>query len=162
MIFKPHKVTSNLPSSSSLISFAAWMPSSLRLRSICLDRATAARSSADDAHPMLMTCWFVVSCWQWPFRNRDAVARLVLDAWRNTHPSSVQCSYLCVSIRFALFTRFGDLLFIYQSFFRVVLNFFISLFLQVRLASLFADPGVFMLNTSLNKQMFSFILLLSF
>lgn len=42
-----------LPSSSSLISLAAWMPSSLRFRSIRRLRAAAARSSADCAHPIM-------------------------------------------------------------------------------------------------------------
>lgn len=35
-----------------MISLAAWMPSSLRFFSICLERASAARSSADIAHPI--------------------------------------------------------------------------------------------------------------
>lgn len=42
----------HLPNSNSLISLAAWMPSSLRFFSIIFDRATAARSSADDVHPI--------------------------------------------------------------------------------------------------------------
>lgn len=42
-----------LPSSSSLMSLAAWMPSSFRLRSIRRLRAAAARSSADCAQPMV-------------------------------------------------------------------------------------------------------------
>lgn len=43
----------DLPSSSSLMSLAAWMPSSLRFFSICLLLAMAARSSAEEAHPMM-------------------------------------------------------------------------------------------------------------
>lgn len=41
------------------MSLAAWMPSSLRFFSICLLRARAARSSADEAQPMAMarTAW---------------------------------------------------------------------------------------------------------
>lgn len=41
------------------MSLAAWMPSSLRFFSICLLRAMAARSSADEAQPMAMarTAW---------------------------------------------------------------------------------------------------------
>lgn len=35
------------------MSFAAWMPSSFRFFSICLLRASAARSSADEVHPMV-------------------------------------------------------------------------------------------------------------
>ncbi len=35
------------------MSFAAWMPSSLRFFSICLLLALEARSSADMAHPMM-------------------------------------------------------------------------------------------------------------
>lgn len=48
-----------LPRSKSLISLAAWIPSSLRFFSICLLRARAARSSADEAQPMAMarTAW---------------------------------------------------------------------------------------------------------
>ena len=46
----------HLPSSSSLMSLAAWMPSSLRFFSICLLRALDARSSALMAQPM-MTAW---------------------------------------------------------------------------------------------------------
>jgi hypothetical protein len=41
-----------LPRSKSLISLAAWMPSSLRFFSISLERATAALSSADMAQPI--------------------------------------------------------------------------------------------------------------
>ena len=41
-----------LPSSKSLISLAAWMPSSLRFFSMSLERATAALSSADMAQPI--------------------------------------------------------------------------------------------------------------
>lgn len=41
------------------MSLAAWMPSSLRFFSICLLRARAARSSADEAQPMAIarTAW---------------------------------------------------------------------------------------------------------
>lgn len=35
------------------MSLAAWMPSSFRFFSICLLRARAARSSAEDVHPIL-------------------------------------------------------------------------------------------------------------
>lgn len=42
-----------LPSKSSLMSFAACIPSSLRFFSICLLRALEALSSADIAHPMM-------------------------------------------------------------------------------------------------------------
>jgi hypothetical protein len=37
------------------MSLAAWMPSSFRFFSICLDRAREALSSADIAHPILLT-----------------------------------------------------------------------------------------------------------
>ena len=48
-----YKVTLiNLPSSKSLISFAAWIPSSFKFFSMSLDRATAALSSADMAQPI--------------------------------------------------------------------------------------------------------------
>ena len=43
------------PSKSSLMSLAAWMPSSFRFFSICLERAREALSSADMAHPILLT-----------------------------------------------------------------------------------------------------------
>ncbi|CAH4029166.1 unnamed protein product [Pieris brassicae] len=48
-----------LPRSSSLMSLAACMPSSFRFFSICLLRARAARSSADEAQPMAIarTAW---------------------------------------------------------------------------------------------------------
>lgn len=49
---KPNKPGLIVPSSSSLISLEAWMPSSFRFLSICRLRAAAARSSADWAHPM--------------------------------------------------------------------------------------------------------------
>lgn len=42
-----------VPKRSNLMSFAAWIPSSLRFFSICLLRALEARSSADMAHPMM-------------------------------------------------------------------------------------------------------------
>ena len=35
------------------MSLAAWMPSSFRFFSICLLRAMAARSSAEEVHPIL-------------------------------------------------------------------------------------------------------------
>lgn len=41
-----------IPRSKSLISFAAWIPSSFRFFSMSLDRATAALSSADMAQPI--------------------------------------------------------------------------------------------------------------
>ena len=44
---------SHSPSSSSLMSLAAWIPSSLRFFSICLLRAREARSSALMAQPMM-------------------------------------------------------------------------------------------------------------
>lgn len=44
----------HLPSSKSLMSFAAWMPSSFRFFSICLERCMAARSSADVVQPILL------------------------------------------------------------------------------------------------------------
>lgn len=44
----------DIPSSRSLMSLAAWIPSSLRFFSICLLRARAARSSADMAQPILL------------------------------------------------------------------------------------------------------------
>ena len=45
-----------LPNSNSLMSLAAWIPSSLRFFSICLLRAREARSSALMAQPMMMVC----------------------------------------------------------------------------------------------------------
>lgn len=42
-----------LPNSNSLISLAAWIPSSFKFFSISFDRAIAARSSADDVHPIV-------------------------------------------------------------------------------------------------------------
>ena len=50
---KKKRVAKFLPSSSSLMSLAAWIPSSFRLFSICLDLARLALSSADMAHPMV-------------------------------------------------------------------------------------------------------------
>merc|ERR1712168_1521780 len=44
------------PSSRSLMSLAAWMPSSFRFFSICLLRAREARSSALMAQPMMIAC----------------------------------------------------------------------------------------------------------
>lgn len=41
------------PKRSNLMSLAAWMPSSLRFFSICLLLARAARSSAEEVHPIL-------------------------------------------------------------------------------------------------------------
>lgn len=41
------------PNRSSLMSLAAWIPSSLRFFSICLLLARAARSSAEEVHPIL-------------------------------------------------------------------------------------------------------------
>lgn len=41
------------PSNNNLMSLAAWIPSSFRFFSICLLRASAARSSADMAQPIL-------------------------------------------------------------------------------------------------------------
>ena len=43
------------PSRRSLMSLAAWIPSSFRFFSICLERAREALSSADIAHPILLT-----------------------------------------------------------------------------------------------------------
>ncbi len=59
LIVPPHHsscdVISGIPKRSSLMSFAAWIPSSFRFFSICLDRAREALSSADIAHPILLT-----------------------------------------------------------------------------------------------------------
>lgn len=50
---KPRNIiTFYLPNSNNLISLAAWIPSSFRFFSINFDRAIAARSSADDVHPI--------------------------------------------------------------------------------------------------------------
>ena len=51
-----HIISLFLPSSSNLMSFAAWMPSSFRFFSICLLRAREALSSALMAQPMMMAC----------------------------------------------------------------------------------------------------------
>ncbi|KAJ0174050.1 hypothetical protein K1T71_010196 [Dendrolimus kikuchii] len=64
--------------SSSLMSLAAWMPSSLRFFSICLLRAMAARSSADEAQPMAMarTAWLATRGSAVPLAcSRPVVAR---------------------------------------------------------------------------------------
>ena len=49
-------MASFLPSSSNLMSFAAWIPSSFRFFSICLLRAREALSSALMAQPMMIAC----------------------------------------------------------------------------------------------------------
>ena len=55
-IFQPVGLFPFLPSSSNLMSLAAWMPSSLRFFSICLLRAREALSSALMAQPMMIAC----------------------------------------------------------------------------------------------------------
>lgn len=60
------------------MSLAAWMPSSLRFFSICLLRARAARSSADEAQPMAMarTAWLATRGSAVPLAcSRPVVAR---------------------------------------------------------------------------------------
>lgn len=60
------------------MSLAAWMPSSLRFFSICLLRAIAARSSADEAHPMAIarTAWLATRGSAVPLAcSRPVVAR---------------------------------------------------------------------------------------
>lgn len=60
------------------MSLAAWMPSSLRFFSICLLRAMAARSSADEAQPMAMarTAWLATRGSAVPLAcSRPVVAR---------------------------------------------------------------------------------------
>lgn len=42
------------------MSLAAWIPSSLRFFSICFDLAIAARSSADDVHPIFLVVSLVI------------------------------------------------------------------------------------------------------
>ena len=51
-----HIISLFLPSSSNLMSFAAWIPSSFRFFSICLLRAREALSSALMAQPMMIAC----------------------------------------------------------------------------------------------------------
>ena len=55
-IFQPVGLFPFLPSSSNLMSFAAWIPSSFRFFSICLLRAREALSSALMAQPMMIAC----------------------------------------------------------------------------------------------------------
>lgn len=55
----------HLPSSKSLMSFAAWMPSSFRFFSICLERCMAARSSADVVQPIFVVVVLVVVVVGW-------------------------------------------------------------------------------------------------
>ena len=55
-IFQPVGLFPFLPSSSNLMSLAAWMPSSFRFFSICLLRAREALSSALMAQPMMIAC----------------------------------------------------------------------------------------------------------
>lgn len=60
------------------MSLAAWMPSSLRFFSICLLRAMAARSSADEAQPMAIarTAWLATRGSAVPLAcSRPVVAR---------------------------------------------------------------------------------------
>lgn len=68
------------------MSLAAWMPSSFRFFSICLLRAMAARSSADEAHPMAMarTAWLATRGSAVPLAcSRPVVAR----RWRRARAS---------------------------------------------------------------------------
>lgn len=68
------------------MSLAAWMPSSLRFFSICLLRAMAARSSADEAQPMAMarTAWLATRGSAVPLAcSRPVVAR----RWRRARAS---------------------------------------------------------------------------
>lgn len=57
------------------MSLAAWMPSSLRFFSICLDRCMAARSSADVVQPIVRFFWGVsgfaecLGIWIWIWIN---------------------------------------------------------------------------------------------
>lgn len=68
------------------MSLAAWMPSSFRFFSICLLRAMAARSSADEAQPMAMarTAWLATRGSAVPLAcSRPVVAR----RWRRARAS---------------------------------------------------------------------------
>nr|CAH7729601.1 unnamed protein product [Callosobruchus chinensis] len=52
-VYEIPALSQHSPSSKSLISLAAWIPSSLRFFSICLLLARAALSSAEEVHPIL-------------------------------------------------------------------------------------------------------------
>lgn len=69
------------------MSLAAWMPSSFRFFSICLLRAMAARSSADEAQPMAIarTAWLATRGSAVPLAcSRPVVAR----RWRRARARS--------------------------------------------------------------------------
>lgn len=54
LVFPYINQSSHLPNRSNLMSLAACMPSSFKFFSICLLRANAALSSADEVHPILL------------------------------------------------------------------------------------------------------------
>lgn len=107
----------HLPSSKSLMSFAAWMPSSFRFFSICLERCMAARSSADVVQPILLDfvafslyylliSWFcVVSSFLlfWLWQHLSVKLRgFLLIGWT---ASAQLLFYFSLFIFFVLFTK---------------------------------------------------------